>query len=154
LIPGVGAIYNGQYAKGLIHAIVFGLLMSIGNSGPGPLEGLVVVSTIAFVFYMAFEARHTAAKRLAGETVDEFSSLFDMKGGSSLAGGITLIVVGVVFLLNTLEIIPLRQVIKFWPVLLILMGANMLYARMRASSGNDPGSGSFPSATEVQHERQ
>ena len=28
-IPGVGAIYNGQYAKGLIHAVVFGLLVSI-----------------------------------------------------------------------------------------------------------------------------
>src|SRR5579862_3361943 len=25
-IPGVGAIYNGQYAKGLIHAIIFGML--------------------------------------------------------------------------------------------------------------------------------
>src|ERR1035438_8964318 len=24
-IPGVGAIYNGQYAKGLVHAIIFGL---------------------------------------------------------------------------------------------------------------------------------
>src|SRR3712207_3585739 len=28
LIPGVGAVYNGQYAKGLIHAIIFGLLIS------------------------------------------------------------------------------------------------------------------------------
>src|SRR6185369_11178378 len=27
LIPGVGAIYNGQYAKGLVHAIIFGLLV-------------------------------------------------------------------------------------------------------------------------------
>ena len=25
-IPGVGAIYNGQYAKGLVHAVVFGLI--------------------------------------------------------------------------------------------------------------------------------
>ena len=32
-IPGVGAIYNGQYAKGLVHAIVFGLLVSITGSG-------------------------------------------------------------------------------------------------------------------------
>src|SRR6202789_40599 len=32
LIPGVGAIYNGQYAKGLVHAIVWGLLMSIAQS--------------------------------------------------------------------------------------------------------------------------
>ena len=27
--PGVGAIYNGQYAKGIVHAVVFGILCSI-----------------------------------------------------------------------------------------------------------------------------
>src|SRR5206468_660524 len=31
-IPGVGAIYNGQYAKGLVHAVIFGLLASIIGS--------------------------------------------------------------------------------------------------------------------------
>src|SRR5512142_1490566 len=33
LIPGVGAIYNGQYAKGVVHVVVFGLLISIVSSG-------------------------------------------------------------------------------------------------------------------------
>src|SRR5216683_6017498 len=28
LIPGVGAIYNGQYAKGLVHVIIIGLMIS------------------------------------------------------------------------------------------------------------------------------
>ena len=28
-IPGVGAIYNGQYVKGLIHVVVMGVLISI-----------------------------------------------------------------------------------------------------------------------------
>src|SRR6185295_4648515 len=32
LIPGVGAIYNGQYAKGILHAVVWGVLMSIADS--------------------------------------------------------------------------------------------------------------------------
>src|SRR5260370_4962007 len=40
LIPGVGAIYNGQYVKGLIHVIVLGVLISIVSNGdrPGGLE--------------------------------------------------------------------------------------------------------------------
>src|SRR5947209_6605227 len=46
LIPGVGAVYNAQYAKGLIHAVIFGLLVSIQTSGaaPGlePLIGLLI----------------------------------------------------------------------------------------------------------------
>src|SRR5215831_11877564 len=32
LIPGVGAIYNGQYAKGLVHAIIWGVLCSLGDA--------------------------------------------------------------------------------------------------------------------------
>ena len=32
LIPGVGAIYNGQYAKGLVHVLILGMLISINSS--------------------------------------------------------------------------------------------------------------------------
>src|SRR5947207_604911 len=46
VIPGVGAIYNGQYAKGLVHAIIFGLLISIISStstqGLEPLFGILL----------------------------------------------------------------------------------------------------------------
>ena len=73
-IPGVGAVYNGQYAKGLLHVVIFGSIISILSSGAAqgfvPLFGLMIPT---FVFYMAFEAYHTAKKRRDGEMVDEFS---------------------------------------------------------------------------------
>src|SRR6266403_5503677 len=67
-IPGVGAIYNGQYAKGLVHAIIFVLLVSIlsANAAEG-LEPLVGIMLAAFVIYMPFEAYHTAKRRNQGE---------------------------------------------------------------------------------------
>src|SRR6202044_3449381 len=75
LIPGVGAIYNGQYAKGLVHAIVWGLLMSIAQSRAAEgLEAIFVMLVIAWWAYMAFEAYRTAQKLQAGEPVDEYSS--------------------------------------------------------------------------------
>ena len=76
-IPGVGAIYNGQYAKGLVHAIIFGLMVSVlsANAAEG-LEPLVGILLAAFVLYMVFEAYHTARRRELGEPVDEFSSVF------------------------------------------------------------------------------
>src|SRR5438034_9626729 len=40
-IPGVGAIYNGQYAKGVVHALIFGLMLSIiGSNSARGLEAL------------------------------------------------------------------------------------------------------------------
>ncbi len=57
LIPGVGAIYNGQYAKGLIHVVILGLLISIMGSNAagdlGPLFGMLIALWFP---YMAFEA--------------------------------------------------------------------------------------------------
>src|SRR5690348_218782 len=85
LIPGVGAIYNGQYVKGLIHVIVLGILISIVNSGDaaGGLEPLFGMMIGVWVFYMAFEAYHTAKKRQLGQPVDEFSSLVSLRGQPS-----------------------------------------------------------------------
>lgn len=150
LIPGVGAIYNGQYAKGLVHAVVFGLLISIQASGAGGAEPLFGILTAAWVFYMAFEAYHTARKRMLGIPVDEFSSLveFNPRSRSFPVGAVALIVIGVLFLMNTLEILRLEQVLRFWPVALIALGAYMLYVRM---SGDDLRS---PDAREVGDEQR
>lgn len=142
LIPGVGAIYNGQYAKGLVHVLVLGLMISITSSdAAGGLEPLFGMLTAVFWFYMAFEAYHTARKRQAGEPVDEFSSLIQMGGRQSRTPWlpITLIGLGVLFLLNNLDLLRLRAVLKFWPVLMIAAGAWMLYDRLTGQNGSPAG---------------
>jgi hypothetical protein len=83
MIPGVGAIYNGQYAKGMVHAIIWGVLMSIADSRAAHgLEPVFVMTVVAWMAYMAFEAYHTARKRRMGEAVDEYSSLVNLSGRS------------------------------------------------------------------------
>ena len=131
LIPGVGAIYNGQYGKGLIHVVVLGLLVSmVSSDAVEPFQPLFVFLIVLWFFYMAFEAYHTAAKRLRGEPVEEFSSLLPAgRHGGFPAGPLVLIFLGVIFLLNTMEIVRLHQIMRYWPVLLIAMGVYMLVAR-------------------------
>lgn len=145
-IPGVGAIYNGQYAKGLVHAVIFGLLISILSSGAGGMEPLFALLLTAWIFYMGFEAYHTAVKRRRGEPVDEFSSLINMRGQpqSFPVAGVVLIVVGGLLLLNTLDLLDFHRVVRYWPVLLIALGAYLLYARVTAPDD---------SGREVRHER-
>lgn len=133
LIPGVGAIYNGQYAKGLIHVVIFGLLISIASSGAaGGFEPLFGMLIAIFYFYMPFEAYHTARRRQLGQPVDEFSSLLPRQPtpGAFPAGPVLLIALGVLFLLNNLDILRLDQLIRYWPVLLIALGGYMLYCRL------------------------
>lgn len=138
LIPGVGAIYNGQYAKGFVHVLIFGLMISIMSSGAAnelqPLFGFMMP---VFVMYMAFEAYHTAKRRASGQQVDEFSSIVPMHartGGGFPVAPVLLIALGVLFLLNNLDILRLHQVLKYWPVFLIALGVYMLYQRMSSAS--------------------
>ena len=60
-IPGVGAMYNEQYAKGGVHLIVFVILVSLANS-----NGVFGILIAGWEFYMAFEAFHTARCRRDG----------------------------------------------------------------------------------------
>lgn len=134
LIPGVGAIYNGQYSKGIVHVIIVGLMISLlsngGANGYEPLMGLLLAG---FWAYMCFEAFHTAQLRQRGVVVDEFSSLIPMRGSGSArfpAAPLMLIALGVVFLLNNLDIVDLRRVLRYWPVGLIALGIYMLFLRV------------------------
>ena len=144
LIPGVGAIYNGQYAKGLVHAVVWGVLMSIASSGrPYGLEPVFVMLVIAWWAYMALEAHHTAQRLQRGEPVDEYSSLLNLRGGPSRVpvAAIGLIVLGVLLLLHTLDLLNFDYVARYWPVLLIAAGVYLLWERFSGRNG------------EVRHER-
>ena len=135
MIPGVGAIYNGQYAKGMVHAIVWGVLMSIADSRAAHgMEPVFVMSVVAWMAYMAFEAYHTARKRRMGEPVDEYSSLVNLSGRSDQipVAAVALIVLGVLLLLHTLDLLDFERVARFWPVLLIAAGVYLLYGRFAA----------------------
>ncbi|HWR53208.1 MAG TPA: DUF5668 domain-containing protein [Bryobacteraceae bacterium] len=130
LIPGVGAIYNGQYAKGIVHVLIFGTLISITSTIHSfePLFGMLIA---IWYFYMPFEAYHTARRRQMGEVPDEFSSLFPLKAKKGAPiGPIVLIGLGVLFLLDTMQIVRFNEIARFWPLALIGIGAYMLYCRM------------------------
>ncbi len=135
-IPGVGAVYNGQYAKGLLHVVIFGSIISILSSGAAqgfvPLFSLMIPT---FVFYMAFEAYHTAKKRRDGEMVDEFSGLARARGARSRfpMAPVLLIGFGLLFLLDNLDLLKVDRLLRYWPALLIVLGLYLLYERIAES---------------------
>jgi LiaI-LiaF-like transmembrane region/B-box zinc finger len=155
-IPGVGAIYNGQYVKGLIHVVVMGVLISIVSNDQmsdnlQPLFGMMIA---VWVFYMAFEAYHTAKRRQLGQPVDEFSSIVPRAGHPArfpLAPTV-LIAVGVLFLLHNLNILRIGELIRYWPVALICLGAYMLYERLSGPPA-PPREHGAPGAREAVDER-
>ena len=66
VIPGVGAMYNGQFVKALIHVLVFVVL--VGISGHHGIFGLFIA---AWVIYQIFDAHHTAQARRDGQPLPD-----------------------------------------------------------------------------------
>src|SRR5499427_8663086 len=63
LIPGVGALYNGEYKKAAVHLLIFLVISALVKAVPHSLYSSMEWIQRGFVFYMAFEAYHTAQKR-------------------------------------------------------------------------------------------
>ncbi len=63
-IPGVGAMYNGEFAKGFIHVLIFATLIWLANPEHG--SGLFGLAIAAFTIYMPIEAYKTARAREMG----------------------------------------------------------------------------------------
>ena len=221
IIPGVGAMYNGQFIKALVHVLV--LIFLIGATDHFPLAGILIA---AWVFYQIFDAIQTAVARRDGLPLPDPFGLNDLGnrlgvpgiaaprrvyatqpapdrsaaeplmtepsgplppvGGASTnwedhagrdagtpwnpapagwgavpgppppgapavapapspypvvyggrpepVGAIVLIIVGILFLLSTLGVFEWHWIGRGWPVIIIVIGAGMLFRRLRSAS--------------------
>ena len=130
LIPGVGAIYNGEFVKAAIHILIFGTIVSLHDATDAAIFGLAAA---AFYFYMPFEAYYTAKKRMLGaqgvmlETpIDRMQQQFGSIRDRELWGGIALVAIGGLYLLGTLDVFDMRRIARLWPVVFVLIGVWLL----------------------------
>ena len=126
--PGLGAIYNGEYNKALIHIVVFAaMIVGLSSGLGGGADTALSLLLAGFVFYMAFDSMRTAkAKQLGEVTVDPLESWSKERP----IGPIILIGVGVLFLLNNFAWFPFYRIERFWPLILIGVGVLMFRNRL------------------------
>ncbi len=184
-IPGVGAMYNAQFIKGLIHVLVFIILIGIANHA-----GIFGIAIAAWVAYQVFDAFETAKARRDGRPLPDPFGLNDFGArigippngpgfsgpGPSVAQGFTggqapppppppgsadpyasypgvppnvppewvwgrrwrrrepigaiiLIGLGVLFLLNSLDVFNFDWFGRLWPLLIIAFGVALFLRR-------------------------
>jgi hypothetical protein len=129
-VPGLGAVYNGEYMKAVVHVLILVGLIGLANRSHGsgaPLFGLLIA---AFWFYMPIEAYRTAKAKMLGQAPRD---VFVDRPTKYPIGPVVLIVIGAVILLSNLGLINLDRIADFWPVALIAVGFWLLWRRMQAS---------------------
>ena len=130
LCPGLGAVYNGQYNKALIHVVVFvTLVIGASSDVDTGLMVILILSAIGFCFYMAIDAMRIArAKNLGVEIAPD--SLESWSKNRPI-GPILLIGLGILFLLRNFDWFEFHRIGRFlWPVILISVGVILFRNRL------------------------
>jgi TM2 domain-containing membrane protein YozV len=139
-IPGVGAIYNGQIVKAMVEVLIFASLIGLTDRVPDPFSTFFGLGAAAFYFYMVIDSYQTARRKMLGLPTEEWLGIGDVKMNAPL-GAALLIGLGLLFLLDNFGIHIFREIGRFWPVLLILVGVLLLQRRMASKSAPPSESG-------------
>ena len=133
-VPGLGAIYNGEYNKAIVHIVVFGaLILGITGAFGEGADGFWVFGLVAFIFYMAIDALRTAKSRQTGMALKDPIEIWSTR---QPLGPMILIGVGVLILLHNFGIFERFRIGEFfWPGVLIGVGFVMLRNRMAKRNG-------------------
>jgi hypothetical protein len=133
-VPGLGAAYNGQTAKAIVHFAIFASFFQMAVITQG--MGFFTLGVIGTWLFAAVDACRTAQLIRAGLSPDTEEDVITRRlYGNPFAWGLTLVGIGTLFLLHTLlgVQLPVRQLL---PVALVALGAYMLfdYLRRRGAS--------------------
>jgi hypothetical protein len=134
MFPGLGAVYNGEYNKALVHIIIFiALILGLVSAANADEFSVLAVVALAlllagFVFYMAFDAMRVAQAKSVGQVVndplDEFTKNLPL-------GPVILIGIGALFLLSNFRVFEFMHLSlgRLWPLIFIAIGVWMFRNR-------------------------
>jgi hypothetical protein len=141
----VGAVYTGQYAKGLAHLVIFTLLVLGASSGSEAMATVCGLGIAGFYFYQIIDSvRSARALQMGQAPPDPFGLGTTFSGGERVdvskvpLGAMILIGLGVLFLLHTLDIWDFSAH-RIWPLVLIGIGGWLLVRRLGLLGEVPPG---------------
>jgi len=135
LIPGLGAVYNGEYIKALIHVLIFGgLIAALSGDMAAEYKAFVGIALGCFYCYMPVDAYRVAKARGLGEPAPAGPLAEAATRSRRPIGPIILIFLGVMFLLANFGLLNEDWIAKAWPMALIALGGWLLWQRLGTRS--------------------
>ena len=128
-LPGLGAFYNEQFGKGIIHLAIFLFLFILGVDGAvnGGAEAALWLCIAGLWVYMPIDAYRTAKAKQAGLALND--PLESFSKGTPI-GPALIIFIGILLLLHNFDWFPWWRIQQFWPLILIALGIFMFRNRL------------------------
>jgi hypothetical protein len=163
-IPGLGAVYNGEYTKAVVQVLIFaGIIAALSQDLPTALYPLLGISLGVFYFYMPVDAYRTAKARGAERAAEIRNQAMVGVSGAEAQGGTTtgtvagaaavtepwqakrdrhfspvgaviLIGMGVLFLLGNFGLLREDWIDRGWPLILVVVGVGLLFRQFSSKA--------------------
>ncbi len=129
LMPGLGQVYNGQFAKAIFFFFAFsGSIYLITEGHPLPF-GVFLPFIIFSNMIDAFRSATLINARGTTKTAEEDDI-------ESPGWGIGLAIIGLLLFLNNMGWLRLSALVPYWPLLLIAAGVVLLRRSLQRKDGN------------------
>lgn len=139
ILPGLGAVYNRQNVKAIIHFVTVVGLFQL--SGLHIMRGFFVLAGLGLYFYSIIDAYRTAVSIAAGESPEANEARFKQTlARRAPTIGVVLIIAGLIAVVQVAQPLGFAlSVAKLLPVALVLVGAYLVtryFKRSREQSYN------------------
>lgn len=140
LVPGLGAAYNGQNVKALVHFVVTAGLWTLSDIFHPPFAILIGLSGVAFYFFSLYDAYASAQRHRLGVNLQEEEDRLRLilRERTGLWGGL---LIGIGALAVFSRVLP-DHLHLLWPLLLVIAGVYYIlrgFHRLREDPSQKPG---------------
>ena len=134
LFPGLGQVYNGQIARAFV--FFFGFVGSIYLTASGHEFPFAFVIPFVYLFNIidAWKGSTTINRRFLG---GDSEGPMEEEAVESPLWGISLVVIGLLVLLNNMGWLDLDRLARWWPLLLIAVGGYFIYGSIQKKKAEE-----------------
>ncbi|MCG6924251.1 MAG: DUF5668 domain-containing protein [Acidobacteria bacterium] len=134
LFPGLGQVYNGQIARAFVFFFAFVGSIYLTASGHEFPFAFVIPFVYLFNIIDAWKGSNTINQRfLGGDRVDAAEE----DSVESPLWGISLVAIGLLVLLSNMGWLDLDRLARWWPLLLIAVGAYFIYGSIQKKKAEE-----------------
>jgi predicted cobalt transporter CbtA len=134
IFPGIGAIYNGNFLKGITFILIFAVLIVLTGNAQDPDSVVFGLMIAGFYIFQIIDSYNEANKlNKAGAAADGEA---EGKEDLSLFSAVAVLIIGVLFQLVNFDLLTFRQVTRLWPLALIAFGIKIVFNYFKREETN------------------
>lgn len=134
IFPGMGAIYNGNFLKGITYILIFAVLIVLTGNAHDPDSVVFGLMIAGFYIFQIIDSYNEAGKlNKAGVAAD---GEVEAKEDLSLFSAVVVLIIGILFQLVNFDLLTFRQVTRLWPLALIAFGIKIVFNYFKHEENN------------------